>query len=130
MSGSPVRGHTAAATPPRPRRYQQRATHAAFTSRDSIMNTARPLTPTAPASAGDKTRLTDKQRQAIGVSALLLCLLIGVGVIWWFFYGSAPTQRKITVDPKEQSIGQIENRGIRNMRPPRMITRLDANTWL
>ena len=91
------------------------------------MDTTRPLTPVP---AGDKPGLTDKQRQTIGASALLLCLLIGGGVIWWFFYGSAPTQRQVKVDPSEQSRGQIENRGMRSMREPRMITRLDPTTWL
>ena len=87
------------------------------------MQTTRPLTPVPPAAApataapGDaKAALTDKQRQAIGVSALLLCLLLGGGVIWWFFYGSAPTQKQVKVDPNEQSIGQVENRGMRASR--------------
>jgi hypothetical protein len=90
----------------------------------------RPLTPVPAAAAAAAPGLTDKQRQTIGVAALLLCLLLGGGVIWWFFYGSAPTRTQVTVDPKEQSPGQVETRGIRMMREPRRITRPDPSTYL
>lgn len=77
----------------------------------------------APQAAGEKRRL------AIGIAVLLGCFLVGAGVIWWFFYGSAPTKTQVRVDPKEQTLG-YGRRGGRHMPQPRAISHLGANGWL
>jgi hypothetical protein len=49
--------------------------------------------------------LSPEAQKWIGVGALLACLLVGAGVVYFLVLGSAPRKRTVTVDPKQQSMG-------------------------
>ena len=47
--------------------------------------------------------MSPKTRTTIAVTALIACLLIGGGIVYWLLFGASPKRRVITVDPKEQA---------------------------
>jgi len=47
--------------------------------------------------------MTPKTRTAIAVTALLACLLVGGGIVYWLLVGSSPKQKTIQVDPAAQA---------------------------
>jgi Spy/CpxP family protein refolding chaperone len=55
--------------------------------------------PDAPA----KAAIDPKTRTIIAVTALLACLLIGGGIVYWLLFGSSPKRRVVQVDPAEQA---------------------------
>jgi len=82
--------------------------------------------PDAPA----KTGMDPKTRTAIAVTALLACLLIGAGIVYWLLFGSSPKRRVVQVDPAEQASAA---RGTIRMAPQRRdmpgIVKLDEE-WI
>jgi Spy/CpxP family protein refolding chaperone len=50
-----------------------------------------------------KNEMSPKTRTTIAVTALLACLLIGGGIVYWLLFGASPKRRVVTVDPKEQA---------------------------
>src|SRR5205823_2418541 len=93
--------------------------------------TQRPKTPvpTEPAAKG----LTPKQRQAIGVAALAVCLIVGAGIVWWFLFGASPKRRTVTVDPSKQTMalpgGGGQMRVMPRPRDMRGVTRVGDGKW-
>ena len=74
------------------------------------------------------TGMSPGTRQAIAIVALVLCLLVGVGIIYWFLHG--PTQRTLTVDPKEQTdVNGRQMARIQPRRPPQAVVKDDDTTW-
>jgi Spy/CpxP family protein refolding chaperone len=55
--------------------------------------------PEQPATQG----MDPKTRTAIAVTALLACLLVGAGIVYWLLFGSSPKRRVVQVDPAEQA---------------------------
>jgi hypothetical protein len=55
--------------------------------------------PDAPANKG----MDPRTRTIIAVTALLACLLIGGGIVYWLLFGSSPKRRVVQVDPAEQA---------------------------
>src|SRR5688572_4094253 len=55
--------------------------------------------PDAPAKQG----MDPKTRTAIAVVALLACLVVGAGIVYWLLFGSSPKRRVVQVDPAEQA---------------------------
>jgi Spy/CpxP family protein refolding chaperone len=55
--------------------------------------------PEAPA----KAQMDPKTRTAIAVVALLACLVVGAGIVYWLLFGSSPKRRVVQVDPAEQA---------------------------
>ncbi len=45
------------------------------------------------------TTLSPQARQAIGIGALVLCLLIGGGLVYWFMFGAMPSRGEVSIDP-------------------------------
>jgi hypothetical protein len=58
--------------------------------------------PDSAAAAADK-QMTPKTRTAIAITALVACLLIGGGIVYWLLFGSSPKRRVVQVDPQEQA---------------------------
>ena len=67
--------------------------------------------------------MSPQTRQMIGIGGLVLCLLIGGGIVYWFLFGSTPSRREVTVDANQP----INLRG-RQMVMPR-VNRTGANDW-
>ena len=67
--------------------------------------------------------LTPQMRQAIGVGVLILCLLVGGGIIYWFMFGSAPSTAEVSINPN----APVRMQG-RRMPTPRVISTA-SNTW-
>jgi len=56
--------------------------------------------PTTPANEG----MSPKTRMTIAVVALVACLLVGGGIVYWMLFGSSPKgKRSIQVDPQAQA---------------------------
>ena len=100
------------------------------------MATNRPVTPIsistepAPASAPAEG-MSQKQRQMLAVGGLVLCLIIGAGIVYWLLFGTSPSQRQVKVDPQQQT-GDMNNRAqvrFTPRRPPQLITKEDDTTW-
>ena len=47
--------------------------------------------------------MSPKTRTTIAIVALIACLLIGGGIVYWMLFGSSPKRRVVTVDPQEQA---------------------------
>ena len=50
-----------------------------------------------------KPGMDPKTRTMIAAGALLVCLLVGAGIVYWLLFGSSPKRRVVQVDPKEQA---------------------------
>src|SRR5688500_1131 len=75
--------------------------------------------------------LTPQQRTMVGVGALVLCLLVGGGIVYWFLFGTTPKQRTVTVDPAQQTPGMGSGPMVRTPpRRPQMIVREDDKSWI
>jgi hypothetical protein len=77
----------------------------------------------------EKKGMDPKTQQAIAVVALIFALLVGGGIVYWFLFGSKPTARTVTVDPKQQTVA---NAGMRMARPPRPANGVEVtgeNAW-
>jgi Spy/CpxP family protein refolding chaperone len=99
------------------------------------MATHRPSTPisigSTPEEAPKAQGLTPQQRTAIGVGVLVLCLLIGGGIVYLFLFGSTPKQRSITVDPAQQSAGMAGGPMVRPQpRRQQFIYKENDSTWI
>src|SRR5688500_18493136 len=92
------------------------------------MATHRPTSPVSDSPQPSKG-LTDQQRQAVGITALVLCLLVGGGIVYYFMFGAAPKKRTVKVDPQQQTAGMP---GGMTRPPPRrqFIVKEDENTWI
>ena len=53
--------------------------------------------------ASAKAAMDPRTRTIIAVTALLACLLIGAGIVYWLLFGSSPKRRVVQVDPAEQA---------------------------
>jgi hypothetical protein len=75
--------------------------------------------------------MSAKTRTTIAVTALIACLLIGGGIVYWLLFGASPKRRVITVDPKEQAAAS--RAPVANMRMQRRdgpgITKVDEE-WV
>jgi hypothetical protein len=69
------------------------------------------------------TPMSPQTRQAIGIGGLVLCLLIGGGIVYWFLFGSTPSRREVAVDANQP----INMRG-RQMPTPR-VSKTGAKDW-
>jgi hypothetical protein len=72
--------------------------------------------------------LTQQQRTMIGVVGLALCLLVGGGILY-LMLGSGPKQRKITVDPNQQTADPTYRPQARPVRRAAIIME-DSDTWV
>jgi hypothetical protein len=81
-------------------------------------------------STAEKKGLSPAAQKWIGIGALLACLLIGAGVVYFLVFGASPRKRTATVDPKQQSAG-VDGRLPMDLSRRDMpgVHRLDANTW-
>ncbi len=78
----------------------------------------------------DKKQLTPQQRQAIAITGLALCLIIGGGIVYWLLWGGAPKKRTVTVNPSAPVPGNIRyQQAVQRQRDPRGITR-DGGDWI
>ena len=59
---------------------------------------------------GAKTGMDPKTRTAIAAGALLVCLLVGAGIVYWLLVGSSPKRRVVEVDPAKQAPARPEMR--------------------
>jgi Spy/CpxP family protein refolding chaperone len=73
--------------------------------------------------------LSPKTRTAIAVTALLACLLVGGGIVYWLLVGSSPKKQTITVDPKDQGPAARTPVVMRQRRDAPGITRND-DEWV
>src|SRR5690242_12489182 len=76
----------------------------------------------------EKKGMDPKTQQAIAVAALIVALIVGGGIVYWFLFGSKPSARTVTVDPKQQT---MVNAG-RMARPPRPTNGVEStgdNAW-
>jgi hypothetical protein len=69
------------------------------------------------------TPMSPQTRQAIGIGALVLCLLIGGGIVYWFLFGSTPSRNEVAIDPNQP----VNLRG-REMPMPR-VSKTGAKDW-
>ena len=81
-------------------------------------------------SLAEKKGLSPDAQKWIGVGAVLACLLLGAGIVWFFLVGTTPRERKVTVDPKLQSAG-VEGRlpGDRSRLDWPGVHRLNPTRW-
>ena len=47
--------------------------------------------------------MSPQAKQTIAVVALVACLLVGAGIVWWMLKGSSPSRRTVSVDPAKQA---------------------------
>jgi Spy/CpxP family protein refolding chaperone len=91
----------------------------------------RPATPISltPPPPEKPTGLSPGARQAIAIVALVLCLLIGGGIIYFFLHG--PSNHIMKVDTAQQTIDANNRQAMRTppRRPPAAITKDDDTTW-
>jgi Spy/CpxP family protein refolding chaperone len=45
--------------------------------------------------------MSPQTRQAIGIGAMVLCLLIGGGIVYWFLFGASPSRNEVNIDPNQ-----------------------------
>lgn len=57
----------------------------------------------AAATTPPKNEMSPKTRTAIAAVALLACLLVGAGIIYWMLFASSPKRKTVKVDPQEQA---------------------------
>src|SRR5687768_13659397 len=103
------------------------------------MATHRPNSPIHLDSAGNESRpdepkqtgMTAAQRQTIAIVGLVVCLLIGGGIIYWLLFATSPKQRSVKVDPTAQSADAPGGRPMIRTppRPPQRVTKEDDTTW-
>lgn len=55
------------------------------------------------AAAAARNKMSPATRTAIAVVALLACLLVGAGIIYWMLFASSPQRRTVQVDPAAQA---------------------------
>ena len=82
-------------------------------------------------STAEKKGLSAEAQKWIGIGALVACLLVGAGVVYFLVFGSAPRKRTASVDPKQQSMG-VDGRLPIDLSRREMpgVHRIDPNTWL
>ena len=94
--------------------------------------TQRPKSPVVEAEPKPRG-LSPQARTYIGVGGLVLCLIIGAGIVWFFLFGSTPKKRQVTVDPSQQAAALPGGPGVRfNPRQPRDqrgVNKLNDNNW-
>src|SRR5215213_9754767 len=94
--------------------------------------TQRPKTPVVEAEPKPKG-LSPQARTYIGVGALVLCLIIGAGIVWFFLFGSSPKKRQVMVDPNQQAAALPGVPGIRfvprQARDQRGVNKLGDDAW-
>jgi Spy/CpxP family protein refolding chaperone len=75
--------------------------------------------------------MSPKTRTYIGVGALLFCLIVGGGIVWWFLFGSGPKKRTVTVDPAQQTAGLPGGQMRMAPRPRDLkgVNKLSDDTW-
>ena len=56
----------------------------------------------APAEPQQRPGLTQQQRTLIAAGGLLVCLLVGAGIVYWLLFGSSPKRKTVQVDPAKQ----------------------------
>jgi Spy/CpxP family protein refolding chaperone len=70
-----------------------------------------------------------KTQQAIAVVALIVALIVGGGIVYWFLFGSKPSARTMTVDPKQQTMVNANMRLARPPRPTNGVESTGENAW-
>jgi hypothetical protein len=93
--------------------------------REGAMAESRPTDPAASA----KPPLTPQTRQAIIVAALVGCLIVGGGIVYWMLFGSSPKRRTVEVDPSKQTIVAPRPQARIRPREPRGVMR-EGNDWV
>jgi hypothetical protein len=63
--------------------------------------------PKSPISGKDEKPTDGKPEMKIwvGVGGLVLCLIIGAGIVYWLLFGASPKHSLVKVDPSEQTAG-------------------------
>jgi len=77
----------------------------------------------------EKKGMDPKTQQAIAVVALIFALLVGGGIVYWFLFGSKPSARTVTVDPKQQTVVNANMRMARPPRPANGVEPTGENAW-
>lgn len=93
-----------------------------------------PLASDPPGSPERAPALTPQRQQQIAIGALVLALLLGAGIVYWFLIGSKPRARQVKVNPAQQRVDLRAFGGGRGpvrlpRGPAKGIEKTDATRW-
>jgi hypothetical protein len=95
------------------------------------MPVAPPSQPPSNRTAGE-AKPPGEVNQRVIIAALVVALLFGAGIVYWFVFGSSPRSRQVKIDPSQPTMPFPGGGGMtRIARPPPLpIQKLDDNGWI